>query len=169
MSADGEQDAVNRPSETGAIERLRTLGLELPASAAPAANYVPHKLSGDLLFISGQLAFRQGVLAVTGKVGGEVSLDEAYGQARVATLNALAAAHDATGTLEGLSVAHLQVFVASEPSFTDQHLVANGASDLLTAVLGNRGSHPRTAIATPCLPLDAPVEVQVIFQTGPEE
>ncbi|MDQ6526656.1 RidA family protein [Nocardioides sp. LHD-245] len=144
-------------------QRLAALGLELPDIAAPAANYIAWRRVGDVLYVAGQVPFVDGRLPVTGKLGGVVGMEEGRRQAGVAALNALAAGARAAGSLERLVVAHVQVFVASTPEFTDQHLVANGASDLLAEVLGEAGRHPRTAIAVPVLPLDAPVEIQVTF------
>jgi enamine deaminase RidA (YjgF/YER057c/UK114 family) len=156
---------ANGPTSETAEERLRRLGVALPTVAAPAANYIPSRQVGDLIYVSGQVPFVDGKLAVTGKLGGTVELAEGQRQARIATLNALAAGAGATGSLSSLVVAHVMVFVASTPDFVEQHLVANGASDLLVEVLGDAGRHPRTAIAVPCLPLDAPVEVQITFTT----
>ncbi len=146
--------------------RLEELGLSLPSPAAPAANYIPARRVGDTYYVAGQVPFVRGRLLLTGKLGAGVSLEDGQEQARTATLNALAAAAAAHGGLAGLAVAHLMVFVASTPEFVEQHLVANGASDLLVSVLGDAGRHPRTAIAVPCLPFDAPVEVQVTFCVG---
>lgn len=144
-------------------ERLEALGLVLPEVAAPAANYIVSRQVGQVVYVAGQVPFVDGRLPVTGKLGDAVGLEEGQRQARVATLNALAAGAQAVGSLSRLVVCHLMVFVASTPDFVEQHLVANGASDLLADVLGDAGKHPRTAIAVPCLPLDAPVEVQVTF------
>lgn len=146
-------------------ERLEALGLALPQVATPAANYIVWRQVGELIYVAGQVPFVDGKLPVTGKLGGAVDLEEGRRQARVATLNALAAGAQAAGSLSRLVVAQLMVFVASTPDFVEQHIVANGASDLLADVLGEAGKHPRTAIAVPCLPLDAPVEVQVTFTT----
>lgn len=146
-------------------ERLEALGLTLPEVAVPAANYIVWRQVGDLIHVAGQVPFVDGKLPVTGKLGEAIDVDEGRRQARMATLNALAAGARAAGSLSRLVVAHLMVFVASTPDFVEQHVVANGASDLLADVLGEAGKHPRTAIAVPCLPLDAPVEVQVTFTT----
>ncbi len=147
-------------------DRLAARGLSLPSPSAPAANYIPSRRVGDVYYVAGQVPFVDGRLPLTGKLGAGVSLEQGQQQARTATLNALAAGAAAHGGLSGLAVAHLMVFVASTPDFVEQHLVANGASDLLVDVLGEAGRHPRTAIAVPCLPLDAPVEVQVTFCVG---
>jgi enamine deaminase RidA (YjgF/YER057c/UK114 family) len=155
---------VSSESNTRTPEaRLEALGLSLPDVTTPAANYIPSRQVGDLIYVAGQVSFVRGKLPVTGKLGEAIDLEEGRRQAQIATLNALAVGVQATGSLSRLVVAHLMVFVASTPDFFEQHLVANGASDLLADVLGEAGLHPRTAIAVPCLPLDAPVEVQVTF------
>lgn len=109
------------------------------------------------------MPFVDGELTITGKLGDSVTLEQGQEQARIATPNALSIGAAANGGLSGLAVAQLMVFVASTPTFIEQHIVANGASDLLVDIFGAAGQHPRTAIAVPCLPLDAPVEIQVIF------
>lgn len=142
-------------------DRLTELGIMLPPPSRPAANYIASRRAGDLLFIAGQVPFVDGELTLTGKLGDGVTLEQGQAQARIATLNAVSIAAATNGGLSGLTVAQLMVFVASTPSFIEQHIVANGASDLLVEIFGAAGQHPRTAIAVPCLPLDAPVEVQV--------
>jgi enamine deaminase RidA (YjgF/YER057c/UK114 family) len=144
-------------------ERLAALGLALPPITAPAANYLPWRRLGPLVYVAGQVPFVDGRLPLLGKVGAEVDLEQARSLARIAALNALALGAQAAGSMSALTLAQLTVFVASMPDFTQQHLVADGASDLFVAVLGEAGRHPRTAIATPVLPLDAPVEVQATF------
>jgi enamine deaminase RidA (YjgF/YER057c/UK114 family) len=145
-------------------QRLAAMGIELPPATSPAANYLPWRRSGDLLYVAGQIPFVDGRLPLVGKVGAQVDLDQARTLARVAALNALAQGSRATGSLSALTLVQVMVFVASTPEFTQQHLVADGASDLFVAVLGEAGRHPRTAVATPVLPLDAPVEVQATFR-----
>jgi enamine deaminase RidA (YjgF/YER057c/UK114 family) len=142
-------------------DRLARLGLSLPPPTSPAANYVPTRRVGSLIFIAGQVPFVEGRLSLTGKLGAGIDIAQGQEQARIATLNALSAGAAAHGGLAGLRVANLMVFVASTPDFVEQHVVANGASDLLVDIFGDDGQHPRTAIATPCLPLDASVEVQL--------
>ena len=144
-------------------DRLRALGLELPTPPAPAASYVPWRRERDLVFVAGQLPFVDGRLPVTGRLGAEVDTETGIQQARLAGLNALAVAKQAVGDLESVGVAHVLVFVASVPTYFEQHVVANGASDLFEAVLGERGRHARSAVAVPCLPLNGPVEVQALF------
>jgi enamine deaminase RidA (YjgF/YER057c/UK114 family) len=140
--------------------------MDLPAPPAPAANYVAARRAGGLLFVAGQLPFVEGRLPWVGRLGDQVDVETGQELARLAALNALAVANADVGTLRGVSVINLTVFVASTAEFTSQHLVANGASDALVAALGPRGEHARTAVATPVLPLNSPVEVQVVFALG---
>jgi enamine deaminase RidA (YjgF/YER057c/UK114 family) len=145
--------------------RLAAEGVTLPAAAAPAANYVPFMRTGNLLFTSGQLPLSGGKLVSTGLLGRD--LDTAAGQvaARACAINILAQIKAATGDLEKIArIVKITVFVASAPGFTEQHLVANGASDLLAKVLGERGRHARAAVGTASLPLDAPVEIEAIVE-----
>lgn len=141
-------------------------GIELPAPPPPGANYVPSRRHGGLLFIAGQLPFVDGRLPRTGKLGDQVDVAAGQELARTAALNGLAVAAAELGSLQDVSVVQLTVFVASTLDFLEQHLVANGASDVLIAVLGERGRHARTAVATPVLPLDTPVEVQLVLGIG---
>lgn len=148
-------------------QRLQSLGITLPAAAAPAANYVPFAQSGNLLLTAGQLPLRDGKLIATGRLG--EALDVAAGQeaAKACAVNILAQAKAALGDLEKIrKIVKITVFVASAPSFTEQHLVANGASDLLAAALGERGRHARSAVGVASLPLGAPVEVEAIIETA---
>jgi enamine deaminase RidA (YjgF/YER057c/UK114 family) len=138
----------------------------LPAPPAPAAAYLPFRRHGRLLFIAGQLPFADGALPVTGRLGADVDTDEGMRQARQAGLNSLAVAAQAAGGLRELSAVSLTIYVASTTDYFDHHLVANGASNALTEVLGENGGHARTTIATPCLAMNSPVEVQAIFETA---
>ena len=148
-------------------ERLRELGISLPPPPKPVAIYVPSVLSGNLLFISGQLPLQEGKLPETGHVGAEVSVEQAREAARRATLNALSIARDAAGNLDRIRrVVRLVCHVASAPGFTDQHLVANGASELLGEIFGDAGRHARLALGAAELPLNAPVEVELILEVG---
>lgn len=150
-----------------ARERLRDLGEELPPVPEPAAAYVPVATTGtgSLVLTAGQLPMVDGELAVTGKVGVDVDLDEAQACARRAALNVLAvAASVVEGDLDRIRVVKLTVFVASDPGFTQQHLVANGASELIGEVLGDHGVHARSAVGVVSLPLDAPVEVEAVVE-----
>lgn len=146
-------------------KRLSDLGVVLPVPAAPAANYVPTVATGRLLFTSGQLNFHEGKLTSTGIVGRDVDMASAKYAARFCAINVLAQAKVALGDLSRIVRAvKLTVFVASAPDFHEQHLVANGASDLIVAVLGEAGRHARSAIGMASLPLNAPVEVEAIFE-----
>jgi len=147
-------------------ERLAELGLELPAVVAPVAAYVPAVLDGDHVWTSGQLPMVEGRLPVTGKVGegdGLVPPDEAARLARQCALNALAAVQSVVGDLDRVTrVVKVVGFVASDPAFTGQPAVINGASELLGEVFGPHGAHARSAVGVAALPLDAPVEVEVV-------
>ena len=146
-------------------KRLASLGITLPAAAAPAANYIPFKQSGKLLLTSGQLPLVDGKLVSAGLLGRD--LDTAAGKeaARICAINVLAQIKAALGDIEKIrSLVKITVFVASSPDFTEQHLVANGASDLLAEALGERGKHARAAVGTASLPLNAPVEVEAIVE-----
>jgi enamine deaminase RidA (YjgF/YER057c/UK114 family) len=145
-------------------ERLEELGLTLPEPPSAEAAYKPYNVAGQLIFTAGQLPVVDGRLPATGKVGAEVTLAEAEKLARQAAVNVLAQGRAAAGDLARLRVVKLTVFVASTPDFTDQHLVANGASELLAAVLGEDGRHARSAVGVPVLPLDSPVEVEAVLE-----
>ncbi|WP_447924584.1 RidA family protein [Georgenia muralis] len=146
-------------------ERLAALGLTLPPVAAPVAAYVPAVRYGDLVQTSGQLPLVDGALTVTGKVGAGVSPEEATAAARTCALNALAAVADLVGDLDQVVQAvKVTGFVASDPSFTGQPGVVNGASELLGEVFGDAGRHARSAVGVPVLPLDAAVEVELLVQ-----
>lgn len=144
--------------------RLEELGIELPEVAAPVASYVPAVVHGDLVYTSGQLPFASGALPATGKVGAEVSAEDAGIHARTCALNALAAAAAAAGGVEKIGgVLRVGGFVASAPSFTGQPAVINGASEVLGQIFGEAGQHARAAVGVAVLPLDSPVEVEVTF------
>ena len=150
---------------TDATARLIALGLTLPAVATPVAAYVPAVRVGDLVHTSGQLPTVEGRLAATGKVGDGVSPETAADCARVAALNALAAVAAEVGGLDGIGrVVKVVVFVASASDFTSQPQVANGASQLLVDVFGEAGRHARSAVGVAVLPLDAPVEVELVVE-----
>ena len=153
---------------TTASERLAKLGLTLPAVAAPVAAYIPAVRAGDYIYTSGQLPVVDGKLQGTGKVGDSVTVEEAAGYARTAALNALAAAAAIAGGVDAITrVIKVVVFVASAPDFTGQAQVANGASEFLIEVLGDAGRHARSAVGMAVLPLDTPVEVEIIVEAGP--
>jgi enamine deaminase RidA (YjgF/YER057c/UK114 family) len=146
-------------------KRLADMGIVIPAAAAPAANYVPFVRSGNLLFPSGQLPIKDGKLAVTGQLGRD--LDTAAGQeaAKLCAINVLAQAKAALGDLEKIRrLVKINVYVASAPDFTEQHLVGNGASDLFAKVLGERGKHARVAVGMAALPLNAAVEIEAVLE-----
>lgn len=146
-------------------ERLAKLGLELPGVAKPLAAYVPAVRSGSLVFTSGQLPTIDGALLATGKVGAEVSADEAKRLAERCALNALAAVKAEIGELSRVRrVVKVVGFVASAPDFTGQPAVVNGASELFGAVFGESGAHARSAVGVGVLPLDAPVEVELTVE-----
>ena len=146
-------------------ERLAELGLSVPEVAKPVAAYIPAVRSGHHVFTSGQLPMRDGQLMLTGKVGGEVSQEEAVECARQCGLNALAAVRAEVGDLSAIKrIVKVVAFVASTPDFTGQPLVANGVSELLGEVFGEAGRHARSAVGVPVLPLDAPVEVELIVE-----
>jgi enamine deaminase RidA (YjgF/YER057c/UK114 family) len=146
-------------------ERLADLGLAVPEVPKPVAVYVPAVRSGNLVFTSGQLPMRSGELMQTGKVGGDVSPDEAVECARQCALNAIAAVKAELGDLDLVKrVVKVVVFVASTPDFTGQPQVANGASELFGSVFADAGVHARSAVGVPVLPLDAPVEVELVVE-----
>jgi enamine deaminase RidA (YjgF/YER057c/UK114 family) len=143
-------------------DKIASLGLKLPEVAAPLAAYVPALRSGNYVFTSGQLPLVDGKLPVTGKVGAEVTPEEAQQLARTCALNALAAVKSVVGDLDRIvRVVKVTGFVASAPDFTGQPGVVNGTSGLLGEVLGERGLHARSAVGVAVLPLDAPVEVEI--------
>jgi enamine deaminase RidA (YjgF/YER057c/UK114 family) len=146
-------------------ERLAALGLTLPPVPPPAAAYVPALRTGNYVYVSGQLPTIEGKLQGTGKVGGEVSPEEGARLARLCALNALAAAAGAAGGLSRIKrIVKVLGFVASVPEFTGQPLVINGASELLQDVFGENGKHARSAVGVAVLPLDTPVEVELIAE-----
>jgi enamine deaminase RidA (YjgF/YER057c/UK114 family) len=146
-------------------QRLGELGLELPDVVPPLASYVPAVRSGSYVYTSGQVPMVRGQMQVTGKVGAEVDLEAAQDAARTCALNALAAVRSITGDLSAVTrVVKVVGFVASAPGFTGQPAVVNGASDLLGAVFGDAGVHARSAVGVASLPLDAPVEVELIVE-----
>lgn len=144
--------------------RLDTLGIALPTPAVPAANYLPWSRSGNLLFTAGQLPFADGKLASTGLLGRDLTTSQGAEAARLCAINILAQAKAALGDLEKIErIVKITVFVASAADFTEQHLVANGASDLLAEVLGDAGRHARSAVGMASLPLNAPVEIEAVI------
>ncbi len=155
------------PQEGTPTQRLAALGVELPEVVPPLAAYVPATRAGDQVLTAGQLPLRVGELIATGKVGAEVSPEEAVLCAQQAVLNGLAAVVSVTGDLDAVRrVVKVVVYVASAPSFTAQPGVANGASELLGEVFGSAGTHVRSAVGVAALPMDAPVEVELVVEVG---
>lgn len=146
------------------LARLAELGIELPATVKPLASYVPAVRTGNLVYTSGQLPMQSGKLAGTGKVGADVSPEEASALARICALNALAAVDSLVGIDAVAQVVKVVGFVASAPGFNGQSGVVNGASDLLAEVFGDHGAHARSAVGVAELPLNAPVEVELVVQ-----
>ncbi|PLP58773.1 hypothetical protein CYK37_14005 [Mesorhizobium loti] len=146
-------------------KRLSDLGITLPVPAVPVANYVPFARSGNLLLTSGQLPLKDGKLTATGLLGRDVDVAAGQEAAKYCAVNILAQAKSALGDLEKIRrVVKITVFVASTPDFVEQHLVANGASDLLATALGEKGKHARSAVGSASLPLNAPVEIEAILE-----
>jgi len=147
--------------------RLAELSLELPEIAKPVAAYIPAVVTGNLVFTSGQLPFVKGELPHAGKVGSAVSADDAKKLAAICVLNGLAAAKGVLGSLDRITrVVKVVGFVASDPSFTGQPGVINGASELLGEIFGEAGVHARSAVGLTVLPLDSPVEIEFVFEFG---
>jgi enamine deaminase RidA (YjgF/YER057c/UK114 family) len=145
--------------------RLHTLGLELPSPPKPVASYIPAVRSGNLLFLSGVLPFHDGKVTLTGKLGRELTTNQGRDAARTAVLNALAIARQELGTLDGIQkVVRMVGHVASAEGFVQQPTVINGASDLLVQIFGDAGRHARVAVGAAELPLNAPVELELIFE-----
>lgn len=146
-------------------KRLLELGVELPTPAAPAANYIPSVQTGNLLMLSGQLPIKDGKLMAMGQLGQELGVEAGKLAAKWCAVNVLAQAKTALGDVERIGrIVKITVFVASAPDFSEQHLVANGASDFLVAALGERGKHARSAVGMASLPMNAPVEVEAIIE-----
>jgi enamine deaminase RidA (YjgF/YER057c/UK114 family) len=147
-------------------DRLAELGIELPPVAAPVAAYLPAVRTGSLVYTSGQLPTVGGSLPATGRVGAEVTAEDAVGYARTCALNALAAVHALVGIDSVVRVVKLVGFVASAPGFGGQPAVVNGASELLGQVFGEAGRHARSAVGVAELPLNAPVEIELIVEVA---
>jgi enamine deaminase RidA (YjgF/YER057c/UK114 family) len=146
-------------------QKISELGLTLPSVAPPAGSYLPSITSGNLVFTAGQIPLVEGKLAATGKVGSEISLDKAQELARICLLNGLAAVKSELGDLQRVKrIVKIVGFVSSDPSFTQQPQVINAASDLLAEIFGEAGRHARSAVGVAVLPLDAPVEIELIVE-----
>lgn len=152
----------------GTVEsRLASIGITIPTPATPLAAYVPATRTGSLVFTSGQLPIIEGELAATGKVGAEVSAEEAAELAKVCAVNALAAVRGLIGDLDAVvRVVKVVGFVASDPAFADQPAVVNGASALLIEAFGEAGVHARSAVGVAVLPRNAPVEVEIVVEVA---
>ncbi len=147
--------------------KIQSLGLRLPLPPKPLASYVPIMRSGPLLFLSGMLPMVEGKLFAKGKLGVALSVDQGKACARMALLNALAVIQAETASLDAIEkIVRIAVHVASTPDFTEQAAVANGASDLLVEIFGAAGRHARLALGAVSLPLDAPVELEMIVQVA---
>ena len=146
--------------------RLKDLGITIPDAPAPAANYVPYTVSGNLVFVSGQVPFVDGKLTATGRIGESATPEEGYEQARICAINLIAQVKAACdGDLDRVvRVVKLGGFVASTPDFTQQPAVVNGASDLMVAAFGDAGKHARFAVGSSVLPLGCLVEVEGVFE-----
>jgi enamine deaminase RidA (YjgF/YER057c/UK114 family) len=149
-----------------ALDRLTELGVALPAVTPPLASYVPAVRTGNLVYTSGQVPMVDGTLAASGKVGAAVSLEVAADCARICAINALAAVHALVGLDSVVRVVKVVGFVAADPDFTAMPAVVNGASDFLVSVFGDEGAHARSAVGVAVLPLDAPVEVELIVEVA---
>jgi enamine deaminase RidA (YjgF/YER057c/UK114 family) len=165
-SASSGSASSGTASSGSASQRLAELGIELPAVVTPLASYVPAVRSGQYVYTSGQVPMIDGALPATGKVGAEVLPEDAAHYARVCALNALAAVHALVGIDSVVRVVKVVGFVASSPDFTGQPAVVNGASNLLREVFGEAGAHARSAVGVAVLPMDAPVEVELIVEVG---
>ena len=148
-------------------ERLAELGLSVPEVAKPVASYVPALRTGNYVFTSGQLPMRDGELIATGKVGDEITVEQGVACARQCALNGIAAVKSVIGDLARVvRVVKVVAFVASTPDFTGQPGIANGASELIGQAFGTAGQHARSAVGVPVLPLDAPVEVELVVEVA---
>lgn len=156
-------DAPTNPAKPS--ERLAALGITLPEAPKPVAAYIPVRISGPQAFVSGQLPYENGTLTATGPVPSAVSPETAKSNARRCAINALACLHQALGSVDRVrGVVKVGVFVASDPGFGGQPAIANGASELLAEVFAEAGRHARAAVGVAALPLNAPVEVEFIFE-----
>lgn len=146
-------------------ETMASLGITLPETAAPVGSYVPAVQAGSLVVTSGQLPMREGMLVCTGKVGADVTVEQALAGASLAAINALAAVASVVDSIDRIKrIVRLCVYVNSAPGFTDQPKVANGASDLLVKIFGEAGKHARAAVGVSELPLNAAVELELMAQ-----
>lgn len=159
--------STRRLDDLGPTQRLAALGIELPDAPAPAASYVGQVITGSWLQTAGQIALAGGGLLATGRVGDTVDLATAQACARQCAINVMAQIRAAGHELENVRrIVKLTVYVASTSDFTEQHLVANGASDLFGDVFGEAGRHARSAVGVAVLPMNSPVEVEALVELG---
>ena len=148
-------------------DKLKELGIELPEAPTPIGSYIPALRTGNLVFLSGILPLRQGKLIKQGKVGKDLSLDEAREEARTATINALSVLKAHVGSLDKITrCVKIAGYIASSPDFTEQPKVLNAASDLLFEIFGDKGKHARSTVGVNVLPLNAPLEIDFIFEVS---
>ena len=148
-----------------AEDRVRKLGIEIPEAPAPLGSYIPVVRTGNLIFLSGMLPLVQGKLLRRGKVGDNITVEEAREDARTATINAFSALKAETGSLDRVKrCVRVTGYIASAPDFTEQPKVLNAASDLIAEILGEYGRHTRVAVGVSVLPLDSPVEIAFVFE-----
>ncbi len=146
-------------------EKLRELGVELAKEVSALGSYVPATVSGNLIFISGQLPIKNGKLCCSGKVGSDLTVEQGYEAARLAAINGLSIISHNIEDMRQLSrIVKLTGYVASSPGFTQQHKVVNGASEFFSYVLSEKGLHARVAVGVPSLPMDSPVEIEIIAE-----
>lgn len=149
-------------------EKLSELGIELAKEVSALGSYVPAAVSGNLIFISGQLPVKDGGLLFTGKVGSDLTVEQGYEAARLAAINGLSVISNTLEDLRQLKrIIKVTGYVASAPGFTEQHRVVNGASELFTDVLSEPGRHARVAVGVPSLPMDSPVEIEIVAEFSP--
>jgi enamine deaminase RidA (YjgF/YER057c/UK114 family) len=146
-------------------DKLKTLGIDLPGAPSPLGSYVPCVQSGNLIFISGMLPLMKGALTRQGRVGEDVGIDEAREDARTATINALSVLKSHAGSLDRVKrCVKITGYIASAPAFSEQPKVLNAASDLIFDIFGEAGRHARVAVGVSVLPLNSPVEIELIFE-----
>ncbi|MCZ7603675.1 MAG: RidA family protein [Melioribacteraceae bacterium] len=146
-------------------EKLKDLGIEIPEAPMPLASYIPSTIVGNLVYTAGQVPLINGKLKNAGLVGRDISMADAQEAAKTCAINCLGAVKKAIGDLNKIKrIVKLTVFVASEDGFVDQPKVANGASDLLVEIFGENGKHVRSAVGVTALPLNAPVEIEMIVE-----
>lgn len=151
------------------VEKLKELGIELAEASSTFGAYVPYRMSGNTLYISGQLPVENGKLKYTGKVGAEIDVDQGYDAAKVAAINCVSVIKSAIGDFRMLSkIVKVEGYVASAPGFSSQANVVNGASEILFELFGEIGTHARAAVGVSELPLNSPVEIALIAEISSE-